>query len=335
MIFRLPEVPLPGVEQRRPDRRGSHPRGDPRRGVRRHETGRDACLSGRLQRTGQPETPAALRPCHLYEVGTAVVVALTFAPQLVEDARRVARPAGCEGHRPPGWWEIGRLAVPVLVGALERSLGTRRVDGVRGYGRSVQDAPRDPDGIAPASDRGRLTGVLVGLYGLLDGTSPVLLGAPVLGLGLIFTVAALTVGARCEPPQPLPPRPLGGRGMEWWLPVAWCPRWPWSWPPCGSGRAWSRVQVPAGLPEVPLLLVSRDPHRSAAGRGWRRSRRCWRRPGRTPDDRLRRRLRLVRRPGSGPGSPSCRAPSFSLEEGELDPGRRTDRLGQVDAVALR
>ncbi len=51
-----------------------------------------------------------------------MVVALTFAPQMVEDAARVRVARRLRGHTGRGIRELGRLAVPVLVGSLERSL---------------------------------------------------------------------------------------------------------------------------------------------------------------------------------------------------------------------
>ena len=76
-------------------------------------------------------------PATLYEVGTALVVALTYAPQLVEDARRVRVARRLRGHGGRGPRELARLAVPVLDGALERSLNLAASMESRGYGRSV------------------------------------------------------------------------------------------------------------------------------------------------------------------------------------------------------
>jgi energy-coupling factor transport system permease protein len=212
-----------------------------------------ACL-GACNALASPKRLLRYVPATLYEVGTAVVVALTFAPQLVEDARRVRAARRLRGHSPTGLVEIGRLAVPVLVGALERSLELAASMESRGYGRSVRRSTRS-SGIAGVLTLAGLTGVLVGLYGLLDGTSPVLLGAPMLGLGLIFTVAALTVGARRD-------RRSHYRRDRWgvaeWVVVA-CGVVPAVAMVVASVRFWTGVvpvQVPAGLPEVPLLLVA-------------------------------------------------------------------------------
>jgi energy-coupling factor transport system permease protein len=211
------------------------------------------CL-GACNALASPKRLLRYIPATLYEVGTAVVVALTFAPQLVEDARRVRAARRLRGHSPTGLVEIGRMAVPVLVGALERSLELAASMESRGYGRSVRRSARS-SGIAGVLTLAGLTGVLVGLYGLLDGTSPFVLGAPMLGLGLACTVAALVVGARRD-------RRSHYRRDRWGIPewlVLTSGLVPAVAMVVASARLWPGVipvQVPAGLPEVPLLLVA-------------------------------------------------------------------------------
>jgi energy-coupling factor transport system permease protein len=99
-----------------------------------------------------------------------------------------------------------------------------------------------------------LTGVVVGLYGLLDATSPLLLGLPMLTAGVLCAAAALVVGARRD-------RRTHYRRDRWGVP---------EWLVCLTGavpavvlavaasHAWLGVvppQVPAALPTVPLGLV--------------------------------------------------------------------------------
>ena len=212
-----------------------------------------ACL-GACNALASPKRLLRYVPATLYEVGTAVVVALTFAPQLVEDARRVRSARRLRGHSPTGLVEIGRLAIPVLVGALERSLELAASMESRGYGRSVRRSATS-SGIAGVLTLAGLSGVLVGLYGLLDGTSPFVLGAPMLGVGLAFTVAALVVGAKRD-------RRSHYRRDRWGIPesvVVICGVVPAVAMVVASVRLWPGVipvQVPAGLPEVPLVLVA-------------------------------------------------------------------------------
>jgi energy-coupling factor transport system permease protein len=61
-------------------------------------------------------------PGALYEAGVALVVAMTFAPRLVEDARRVQRAYRLRGRQASGIRALGRIAMPVLQGSLDRAL---------------------------------------------------------------------------------------------------------------------------------------------------------------------------------------------------------------------
>ena len=146
------------------------------------------------------------------------------------------------------------MAVPVLVGALERSLELAASMESRGYGRLVRRSPRSTT-VAGLLTLTGLAGVVIGLYGLLDATSPFLLGAPMLVVGLLFTVAALAVGAQRD-------RRSHYRRDRWALPewlVVGCGVVPAVAFVIAAARTWTGVvpvQVPAGLPEVPLVLVA-------------------------------------------------------------------------------
>jgi energy-coupling factor transport system permease protein len=134
-------------------------------------------------------------PPALYEIGTAVVVAVTVLPQLADSVRRVraaqALRAGATGR-------VGRLRrflVPVLEDALERSLALAAGMDVRGYGRSV-DVPRHRRLATAALMLIGLVGLCVGVYAVLDGTAPRWLAAPMLVLGGVAAVAGLTLAGR-------------------------------------------------------------------------------------------------------------------------------------------
>lgn len=136
-------------------------------------------------------------PATLYEVGTAVVVALTYAPQLVDDARRVRAARRLRGHAGRSPRELARLMVPVLEGALDRSLQLAASMESRGYGRSVHRTAGSRRAATALTLTG-LGGVVAGLYGVLDASAPPLLGFPLVVVGLALAVAALLVGARRE-----------------------------------------------------------------------------------------------------------------------------------------
>ena len=149
-------------------------------------------------------------PRSLYDVGTAVALALSLAPQLVESVARVRRARRLRGES-TRWWQARSLIVPVLEDAMQRSLSTAAAMDSRGYGR-VGHA-------APARARGRLAAllgiglVLAGLFGLITGGGTSLLA--VLGLiggcslgGFGFVLAGRNVGRSTY-------RPLRWKIEEW------------------------------------------------------------------------------------------------------------------------
>jgi energy-coupling factor transport system permease protein len=133
-------------------------------------------------------------PGALYEVGVAAVIALTFAPQLVTDAARVRAAHRLRGQS-GGLRAMKRLAMPVLEGALDRSVELAAAMDSRGYGRTAQAGPtaRRLTGLLVLSG---LVGLCVGLYGLLSGTSAEWLGLPTLLAGSVLAAAGLHLGGR-------------------------------------------------------------------------------------------------------------------------------------------
>ncbi len=152
-----------------------------------------ACL-GAANALASPRRLLRYLPATLYDVGTAVVVGLTFAPQLVTDARNVRAARTLRGRDGRGLRELARLAVPVLETAFERSLALAASMESRGYGRAVtttSSSRRLATGLSLAG----LAGVLAGLYGLLDSSAGGVLGLPLLLVGAAFAGASLLVGA--------------------------------------------------------------------------------------------------------------------------------------------
>jgi energy-coupling factor transport system permease protein len=134
-------------------------------------------------------------PNALYEVGTALVVALSVAPQLVESVIRVGRARRLRGGRSSGLRALPKLVLPVLTDALDRSLSLAAAMDARGYGRT-EDLPARERRVTGAFVVAGLLGIGVGLYGLLDTTSPAWLGLPVLGMGLAAAAIGLRLGGR-------------------------------------------------------------------------------------------------------------------------------------------
>lgn len=134
-------------------------------------------------------------PAALYEVGTALVVAVTMLPQLVESARRVrlAQTLRAGDRRRGG--RLRRYLVPVLEDALERSLRLAAGMDTRGYGRSA-GAPPAERRLTGALLLAGMCGVAVGVYAMLDHTAPRLLATPMLILGVLVATLGLALAGR-------------------------------------------------------------------------------------------------------------------------------------------
>jgi len=133
-------------------------------------------------------------PGALYEVGSAITVALSVAPQLVESVQRVRRARRLRAGRARGLRAIKGIVVPVLEDAMNRSLHLAAAMDARGYGRREYLSPRLRLLIAFCV-LGGLVGISVGIYGVLDGTSnwP---GVPMLAAGVVVAGAGFVLGGR-------------------------------------------------------------------------------------------------------------------------------------------
>jgi len=149
-------------------------------------------------------------PAALYEVAVAVTVAVSFTPQVVtalgqvRDARRLrGRPvSGVAGFR--------GLALPVLEGALERSLALAASMDSRGFGRRTL-SPRRQRAASAATLVG-LLGLAVGVYGVLDYGAPFVLGLPALAVGSVLVVVGVFASSLGERSRYRPDR---FAGSEW------------------------------------------------------------------------------------------------------------------------
>jgi energy-coupling factor transport system permease protein len=85
--------------------------------------------------------------------------------------------------------------MPVLEGALERSVDLAAAMDSRGYGRTTTDDPAGRRLTVTLVVAGIL-GICLGLYGFLSGTARSWNGLPALGVGVVVAVAGLVVGGR-------------------------------------------------------------------------------------------------------------------------------------------
>jgi energy-coupling factor transport system permease protein len=152
------------------------------------------CCVGAANALGSARRLLRHVPGALYEIGVACVIALTFAPQLVTDAARVREAHRLRGQDRTGVRALGRLAMPVLEGALERSVDLAAAMDARGYGRTT-DAGRSSRRLTASLVFAGLLAVCVGVYGLLAAAGW-WLGTPVLAAGLVVVGLGVHVGGR-------------------------------------------------------------------------------------------------------------------------------------------
>lgn len=156
-------------------------------------------------------------PTALYELGVAVVVALSFAPALALSVRRIRAARRLRGRPDRGVRSLVGVAMPVLEDALDRALTLAAAMDSRGYGRRAAVAPRRRRLTALLSLVG-LGGITLGVYGLLDGSGPSLAGLPALVAGVLAAVAGLHLGASGSSRTRYRPDPWWG--AEWATAVA-------------------------------------------------------------------------------------------------------------------
>lgn len=134
-------------------------------------------------------------PAALYEVGVAVTVALSVAPQLVESGRRVRAARRLRGEAGRHFHVFREIALPVMTDALDRSLLLAAAMDSRGYGRTA-GVPRRTRAVTGALLIGGLVGICIGTYGLLDSTAPRLLGVPLLVGGVAVGWGGVVLSGR-------------------------------------------------------------------------------------------------------------------------------------------
>jgi energy-coupling factor transport system permease protein len=193
-------------------------------------------------------------PAALYEVGVSVVVALTFTPQLVADVDRLRATRRLRGRATSGAAAIAGAAVPVLEGALERSVTLAAAMDSRGYGRRGQ-APVSRRRASAGLLLGGLVAAAIGAYGLVSADAPAALGLPMLLAGVAAAGTGTFLAGRGSVRTRYRPDPW--RGPEWLV--------------SGSGivvagllaaAAWTGVSgiqapvSPPGWPSLPLAALA-------------------------------------------------------------------------------
>ena len=134
-------------------------------------------------------------PGALYELGVAVTVSMSFAPQLAHAATRVRRARRLRGMSSSGLRGWIGVALPVLQDALEKSIDLAAAMDSRGFGRRGA-VSRTRRRVTTGAMLFGLLAVAVASYGLLDAGSPAIVGLPLLVAGSIVAAAAVLFGGR-------------------------------------------------------------------------------------------------------------------------------------------
>jgi len=152
------------------------------------------CL-GAVNALANPKRLLRSVPAALYEVGTALVVAVTVLPQLADSVRRVRAAQALRAGDSRRIGRLRRFLVPVLEDALERSLALAAGMDTRGYGRAGTLSARARRTTSTLMLVG-LVGLAAGVYAVLDPTTPGWLAPLMLAGGLGAAVAGLRLAGR-------------------------------------------------------------------------------------------------------------------------------------------
>jgi energy-coupling factor transport system permease protein len=153
------------------------------------------CCIGAANTLANPKRALRVLPGALYELGVAVTVALSVAPQLIDSAQRVRRGQRLRGTDARGLRGLRTTAIPVLHDALERSLRLAASMDSRGYGRTGS-ATRASRRVTAALLLAGLSGLCLGAYGLLGSSTPAGLAIGGFAAGGTACVAGLYLGGR-------------------------------------------------------------------------------------------------------------------------------------------
>jgi len=150
---------------------------------------------GAANTLANPRRLLASLPPALYELGTAIVVALSVFPQLAESVVRVRRARTLRGDPGRGIGALRRIVVPVMEDALDRSMALAAGMDARGYGRAGT-ATRGERRTTGLLMLGGLVGLCIGVYALLDQTAPRWLVLPFLIGGVVIAAVGLVSAGR-------------------------------------------------------------------------------------------------------------------------------------------
>jgi len=149
-----------------------------------------ACF-GAASTLAPPAELVATLPRSVYELGLSVAIALAFLPELSESAQAVRAARRLRGRPTSGLAGFRGMAIPVLEGALERSVAMAAAMDARGFGR-LRSAGTHPRAVPVLAMVGAAS-VTVGAVGLLSGGVATAVGAALLLSGVVAALWSLRI----------------------------------------------------------------------------------------------------------------------------------------------
>lgn len=184
-------------------------------------------------------------PAGLYHAGVAAVVALSLAPRIMVNVRRVMQARRLRGRPTRGLRAASEAAVPVLESSLDDAISLAAAMDTRGYGRMIA-VPTGQRALQAVLVLTGLVGIGLGLFAVLGATG---WGWALLGLGLLMAVGGILLAGR-------------------WVPRTRYRPDPWGWPEtltAGSGvvaalavlgSASGSISLPLAWPALPLTATA-------------------------------------------------------------------------------
>lgn len=193
-------------------------------------------------------------PGALGDLGTAIVIGISIAPQMAESAYRIHRARTLRGDDTRGVRGFARILMPVFQDTLDRSLALADSLDSRGYGRRA-DIPLLEQRITSVFGLLGIIGAALGIFVVLDARAPMFIALPVLLVGVGFLVISLVIASRRKTSTTYDPLPWAG--AEWLTSL--CGLTPLAMAlleyrlnPASMVTTWMPLQLPT---QIPLLVI--------------------------------------------------------------------------------